>query len=314
MKYISTFREGERVSDIYLCKSKQTNKTKAGKNYYSLVLQDKTGTVDAKVWDLSGGIANFDAMDYIKVEAEVTVYQGSNQLNVRRIRLASSGEYSPEDYLPMTDKDIPEMLRQLRAMLGSISNPYLKKLGESFFVDDPAFVKDFCAHSAAKVIHHGFVGGLLEHTLSVMKLCDYFVSSYPFLNRDLLLSAALLHDVGKTRELSEFPVNDYTDDGQLMGHIVIGAMMVDERIHTIEGFPAKTESELIHCILAHHGELEYGSPKKPALAEAVALSLADNADAKLETMKETMKTAVNGDWLGYNKTFESNLRPTWTGR
>ena len=310
MKYIDTFREGERVCDIYLCKSKQVAKTKAGKSYYSLVLQDKTGTVDAKVWELNNGIAHFEALDYIMVDAEITSFQGSLQMNVRRIRVAKEGEYTPGDYLPMSEKDITEMYRQLCAMIGSLSNPFLQSLAESFFVEDKEFVKSFCEHSAAKAIHHGFVGGLLEHTLSVMKLCDYFVSVYPYLNRDLLLCAALFHDMGKTRELSLFPANDYTDDGQLLGHIVMGAMMLEERMKTIEGFPEKTGKELLHCILAHHGELEYGSPKKPALAEALALSLADNADAKLETMKEIMRGAAGCDWMGYNRFFESNLRPT----
>lgn len=310
MKYIEAMREGERVCDIYLCKSKQVAKTKAGKSYYSLVLQDKTGTLDAKVWELTNGIAHFEAMDYIMVDGEVTSFQGSLQLNVRRIRVAREGEYVPGDYLPMSQKNIPEMYRQLTAIIGTISNPHLKKLAESFFVEDKAFVKNFCDHSAAKAVHHGFVGGLLEHTLSVVKLCDYFVSVYPYLNRDLLLCAAMFHDIGKTRELSLFPENDYTDDGQLLGHIVIGTMMIGERIKTIDGFPEKTASELMHCILAHHGELEYGSPKKPALAEALALSLADNADAKLETMKEIMSGAAGGEWMGYNRFFESNLRPT----
>jgi len=310
MKYIEAFHEGERVCDIYLCKTKQVAKTKAGKSYYSLVLQDKTGSIDAKVWELNGGIAHFEALDYIMVDGEVTSYQGSLQLNVRRIRTAREGEYSPADYLPVSTKNIPEMYRQLTAIIGSLSNAYLKKLAESFFVEDKEFIKSFCDHSAAKAVHHGFVGGLLEHTLGVVKLCDYFVTMYPYLSRDLLLTAALFHDVGKTRELSLFPSNDYTDDGQLLGHIVMGVMMVEARIREIPNFPEKTASELLHCILAHHGELEYGSPKKPALAEALALSLADNSDAKLETMKEALSGALNGDWVGYNRYFESNLRPT----
>ena len=158
-------------------------------------------------------------------------------------------------------------------------NEYLRKLAAGYF-HDPEFMKAFSFHSAAKSVHHGFVGGLLEHTLSVVKMCDYFSKQYPALNRDLLLTAAMFHDIGKTKELSAFPENDYTDDGQLLGHIIIGSQMVKERIDTMPGFPKKLESELIHCILAHHGELEYGSPKKPALIEAMALNLADNADAK----------------------------------
>ena len=142
-------------------------------------------------------------------------------------------------------------------------------------------------------------------------MCDYFCKQYPVLNRDLLLTAAMFHDIGKTKELSAFPENDYTDDGQLLGHIIIGSQMVKERIDTMPGFPKKLESELIHCILAHHGELEYGSPKKPALIEAMALNLADNADAKMETMTEILRGAGdNMGWLGYNRFMETNVRRT----
>ena len=154
-----------------------------------------------------------------------------------------------------------------------------------------------------------------EATLSVVKMCDYFSKQYPALNRDLLLTAAMFHDIGKTKELSAFPENDYTDEGQLLGHIIIGVQMLEERIAAMPGFPKKLEHELIHCILAHHGELEYGSPKKPALIEALALNLADNADAKLETMTEILKGAGdNMGWLGYNRFMESNVRRTSDGQ
>ena len=190
-------------------------------------------------------------------------------------------------------------------------DPSIQKLASSYFLEDKAFVKKFCFHSAAKSVHHGFVGGLLEHTLSVIKLCDFYTKSYPALNRDLLLTAALFHDIGKVQELSAFPENDYTDDGQLLGHIVIGTMMVADRIKEIPGFPAKTAAELKHCILAHHGELEYGSPKKPALLEALALNFADNTDAKMETMLEVLKSGgENPGWLGYNRFLETNVRKT----
>ena len=203
------------------------------------------------------------------------------------------------------------MQHELVQFITSIHNEYLRKLAAGFFMNDAAFMKVFCAHSAAKSVHHGFVGGLLEHTLSVVKLCEYFCKQYPILNRDLLLTAAMFHDIGKTRELAPFPENDYTDEGQLIGHIIIGAQMVEERIVAMQGFPKKLESELIHCILAHHGELEFGSPKKPALIEALALNLADNADAKLETMTEIIKGAGdNKGWLGYNRFMESNIRRT----
>ena len=312
MKFIETCREGMHVSDVYLCKTKQIALTKNGKEYGSLNLQDKTGTVDAKIWELnSPGINEFSAMDYVFVDADVTVFQGQFQLNVKRIRRADENEYRPSDYLPVTAKDVKTMHHELVQYITTIRNENLRKLAAGFFMNDAAFIKEFCAHSAAKSVHHSFVGGLLEHTLSVVKMCDYFCKQYPALNRDLLLTAAMFHDIGKTKELSSFPENDYTDEGQLVGHIIIGAQMVTEQIRTIPGFPKKLENELIHCILAHHGELEYGSPKKPALIEALALNLADNADAKLETMSEILKGAGdNMGWLGYNRFMESNVRRT----
>lgn len=312
MKYIDTLREGMRISEVYLCKTKQIALTKSGKEYGSLVLQDKTGTVDAKIWDLgSPGISNFEAMDYVRVDADVTVFMGSNQLNIKRVRKADEGEYVPADYLPVSTKDIGTMYKELLAIIATIKNPYLRKLVDSYFVEDPAFAKAFQFHSAAKSVHHGFVGGLLEHTLSVARMCEYFSVAYPMLNHDLLLTAAIFHDIGKTKELSTFPENDYTDDGQLLGHIIIGTEMIGERIRTIPGFPDRMAAELKHCILAHHGELEYGSPKKPALLEAMALNFADNADAKLETMIEVLRGAGdNQGWLGYNRLLETNIRRT----
>ena len=312
MKYIDSLQEGMRISEVYLCKSKQIALTKTGKEYGRLMLQDKTGTVDAKIWNLnSPGVGTFEAMDYVRIDADVSVFMGANQLNIERIRRADEGEYVPENYLPVSTKNVDEMYKSLLGLIASIRNPYLKKLTESYFVEDPAFVKAFRFHSAAKSVHHGFVGGLLEHTLSVAKMCDYFAGAYPMLNRDLLLTAAIFHDIGKTQELSPFPENDYTDDGQLLGHIMIGTEMISERMRTIPGFPSRLAAELKHCILAHHGELEYGSPKKPAILEALALNFADNADAKLETMIEVLRGAGNNiGWLGYNRLLETNIRKT----
>lgn len=310
--YINTLREGMRISEIYLCKSKQISLTKNGKEYGSLVLQDKTGTVDAKIWDLNNpGIGNFEALDYIRIDADVTLFMNANQLNIKRVRRVKESEYDPADYLPVSSKDIGQMYNEVLSLIATIRNPYLHSLAKSFFVDDEEFAKAFRFHSAAKSVHHAFVGGLLEHTLGVMKLCDYFASGHQLIHRDLLLTAALFHDVGKIVELSDFPANDYTDDGQLLGHIIIGAQMVSERIKAIPGFPDRLASELRHCILAHHGELEYGSPKKPALLEALALNLADNADAKLETMSEILYDAgENQGWLGFNRFLDSNVRKT----
>ncbi len=312
MKYIKDLKEGDRVFDIYLCKHKQAAVTKNGKPYENVVLQDKTGTIDAKIWEPNNpGIGEYDALDYIEVYGDVNNFNGALQVSVKRIRVCQEGEYSPAEYLPVSSKNVDTMYQELSGLIESIENPYLKQLLESFFIKDEAFAKTFRNASAAKSVHHGFVGGLLEHTLSVTKLCDYYCSAYPILKRDLLLTAAMCHDIGKTREISAFPENDYTDDGQLLGHIVIGSQMVAEHAAQIEGFPHGLLTQVQHCILAHHGKYEFGSPKIPALIEAVALNYADDTDAKMETFKEILENnKENAGWFGYNRLFESNLRAT----
>ena len=279
MRYISGLCEGETIRNVYLCKGKRSAETRNGKPYDNLILQDKTGTLDGKVWDPnSQGIADYDEKDFIEVFGDIINYNGNLQMNIRQIRVAQEGEYNPADYMPTTEKSVDSMYEELVAYIRQISNPYL--------------------------------GGLLEHTLGVVHLCEYFASNYSILNRDLLLTSAIFHDIGKVKELSAFPDNDYTDEGQLIGHIVIGVEMIDDAIRSIPDFPEKIGNELKHCIVAHHGELEYGSPKKPALAEAMALNLADSADAKLQTLTELFKNKKGTDWLGFNRLLESNIRKT----
>lgn len=311
MRYIDSFKEGESINDVYLVKTKKSDITKTGKPYDKLVLSDKTGSVDAMIWDPnSPGIDDFDALDYILVNAVVNNYQGANQLNIKRVRKCHEGEYNPADYLPVSERDIEEMWQEFTAYIDTVKNPYLHKLLESFFVEDSNFIASFKKSSAAKSVHHGFVGGLLEHSLSVTNMCNYYAKAYPMLKRDLLISVAMLHDIGKIKELSEFPQNDYTDEGQLLGHIVMGSHFVMERMESIPDFPAKLSSEVTHCILAHHGEYEFGSPKKPALMEAVAIHFADNTDAKMETMKEAFSATTETGWLGFNRLIDSNIRKT----
>ena len=312
MKYIKDYKDGDRVFDIYLCKHKISAVTKNGKPYDTVVLQDKTGTIDAKVWDPNNaGIAEFDSLDYIEVYGDITSFQGVLQVNVKRIRKCQEGEYAPADYLPVSRFDREEMYQELLSYINGVENTYLKQLLQEFFVKDEAFISAFKQSSAAKTVHHGFVGGLLQHTLGVTKLCDYYCSTYPLLKRDLLITAAICHDMGKTREISLFPENDYTDAGQFLGHIVIGVEMIGEKVRNIPGFPEVLANELKHCILAHHGEYEFGSPKKPAIMEAMALNLADNTDAKMETFTEILESSRdNNGWLGFNRLFDSNLTGT----
>ena len=301
MQFINSLKVGDRISSIYFCKSKNSCLTKAGKPFEALNMQDKTGIIDAKIWDPnSAGIDDFDAMDYVDVSGEITEFNGALQMNIQRARKVSIEDINPGDYMPTSERGVDEMLGELKGFINSVSNEDYKKILGYFFGDSSEYMPIFKKHSAAKTVHHSFIGGLLEHTVAVTKNCEFFCTNYPFLKKDLLLTAAMLHDIGKLREIEAFPVNDYSDEGNLIGHIVVGVEMIDDAVREIGSVNKTVLLELKHCIVSHHGELEYGSPKKPALAEAIALSFADNIDAKLETIKEAL-APVSEDSLEWQK-------------
>ena len=203
MRYINTLHEGETIRTIYLCKGKRSAETRNGKPYDNLILQDKTGTLDGKVWDPnSNGIADYDEKDFVEVFGEVINYNGNLQLNIRQLRVAGKGEYNPADYMPTSEKSVDGMYEELMRYGAQVKNSYLQQVIQYYFVKDEAFIRRFKSHSAAKTVHHGFAGGLLEHTLSVVKMCEYMVGAYPILNKDLLYTAAMCHDIGKTQELT----------------------------------------------------------------------------------------------------------------
>lgn len=314
MKHISEIRESDHIREIYLCKGVSHAVTKNGKEYINASLMDKTGTIEGKIWDPSdGGISDFEKNDYVEVTADVNVWNNTKQLNIKRIRVASEGEYDPGEYLPMSPRDIGEMYDELLGLIESIGDEHYKVLLKKFFVEDEAFIKVFKSCSAAKTVHHGFVGGLLQHTLGVAKICDFLSGSYPVLNRDLLITSALCHDIAKTKEFTPFPENDYSDDGQLLGHIVMGSEMVAVCAASIDGFPHVKLTQLQHCILAHHGKYEYGSPKLPELVEAMALNFADEMDSKIEIYTELFEANADkkGQWLGNRKFLnDANVRST----
>ncbi len=316
MRYINEMREGDNITGIYLCRQKTLAQTKNGKDYENVTLADKTGSLNSKIWDPNSmGIGDFQVNDYVEVHGRISIYNGALQMSIDRARKVPEGTVDPADYVPVSSRSIDAMYQELLGHVNSVQAPYFRLLMESLFVEDQAFIRSFKSHSAAKTIHHGFVGGLLQHTLAVCDLCAFYCRAYPKLDHDLLICAALCHDIGKVRELSEFPANDYTDAGQLLGHIVMGVEILDEKIARINGFPKVKANQLRHCILAHHGEFEFGSPKKPALIEAVALNFADNTDAKLEAFTEILDNVAAGSdsgpgWLGFNRLFDSNIRPT----
>ncbi len=311
MIFIDEFKEGDIIQGVYLCKTKTGAKTKAGKDYENLVIMDKTGHIDGKIWEPdSPGIMDFDANDFIMIKGQVVLYNKSLQFKIDTARKADPGEYIEGDYVPASRFNIDDMAAEFFEIISSVKNEYLNALLNVFFVKDAAFFEKFKVASAAKSVHHGFMGGLLEHTLSVARLCSKICENYDYINRDILITSALLHDIGKTKELSAFPQNDYTDEGNLVGHIVIGYGMIREKAEGISGFPEVLAREIEHCILSHHGQLEFGSPKKPATVEAYALAMADNMDAHFEIFRESFEIKNANNWLGFNKWLDSNIRRT----
>jgi 3'-5' exoribonuclease len=310
MKYINDFKEDDRVIDHYLCKQKQSLKSRTGKTYLTLRLQDKTGMIDAKVWDLNNDIQAFDEGDFIKIDGIVLSYQNELQLKVSKIRRSLEGEFDPADHIPCTDKDVDEMYSEIEKYIKSIENPYLRSLMENILLKNTEIADQFKKHSAAKNLHHSYMGGLIEHTLNVTQICDYLSTRY-VVNRDILITTALLHDLGKLYELSSFPSNEYTDDGQLLGHIVICAELISREADKIHGFPHKLLTLIQHCVLSHHGEYEFGSPKLPQTMEAFVLHNADNLDAKLKMFQEFLDSDnTMGEWAGYSKIFGRYIRKT----
>ncbi len=310
MRYIEELREDEHVIDYYFCKQKQTLKTKAGKTYYSLKLQDKTGIIDAKIWDLNKEIKSFEENDYVKIDADVVSHQNNLQLRIVRLRKADEGEYNVTDYIPSTTKDVNAMYDTIVNYINSFEDEYIKELMLNIYTKRKDVVTSIKTHSAAKSMHHSYMGGLLEHTTNIVTICDFLAGMYD-VNRDLLLTGAMLHDIGKIHELSKFPENDYTDDGQLLGHLIIGTEIVTEEASKIEGFPHELKSLIKHCILSHHGEYEYGSPKLPQITEAVILHLVDNIDAKSKMYEDAISAdKTSGMWVGYHKMLARNIRKT----
>ena len=312
MRYLKELKENERVLEHYYCKQKNTLKTKSGRDYYSLKIQDKTAVVDAKVWELHSDIGDFDEGDVIKIDGVVLLYNGEVQIKVNRIRKSLEGEYDIGEYMPRTEKDIDELYNQLLGYIDSVSEPCLKKLLELIIVKNSDISNAITSHSAAKHMHHSYLGGLLEHTISVVEICDFISGRYKAVNRDILITVAILHDIAKIFELSPMPTNAYTDDGQMLGHIYLGAELISHECAKISDFPPQLESMLKHAILAHHGEYIFGSPKLPMTIEAFILHVADNMDAKIKVFEDivTQESQNSDPWMGYNKMLERYVRKT----
>lgn len=304
--FVSDIKDRCQVDSVFLVKDKITAMAKNGKPYLTLRLMDKTGDVEAKVWDNIDQIALiFEKDDFISVRSKATVYLGKMQLVISELKRVPDEEVALADFLPETERNIQEMVVELRELVDSLADSHLKSLLTAF-VDDPAFLAVYRTAPAAKGMHHVYLGGLLEHSLAVARLIDSIVPLYPGINRDLLVAGALLHDVGKVREMSFTRSFDYTDEGKLIGHITIGVEMIQEKIAAIDGFPRELGMLLKHMLLSHHGQYEYGSPKRPKTLEATILNYLDDLDSKINGIRTHIRKEPDNAsrWTSYHRLYD----------
>ena len=309
MKFIKDITENENFKGYYLCKKKEEKKTKNNDSYLDIILIDKTDSISSKIWNLDCIISEFSAGDVVQIEAQSELYNNKMQLKILRIRKAAKGEYDPKNYIVSSHRDIIEMKEEFNIIINSIKNINLNQLLNNIFINNPDIMKKFEEHPAAKSNHHGFFGGLIEHTISVASICDFLSNRYNGVNRDLLVTAALLHDIGKLYELNSYPEIEYTNKGKLLGHIVIGYELVSKEIGNILNFDSNLKEDLLHCILSHHGDLEFGSPVVPKTIEAIILSCADRTDAHTKQFEEMIaKIKPEEEWSGYNYIIKREIK------
>jgi len=297
---------GRSVEGIYLLSSRETRQTKAGKPFYKLRLNDRTGSVECTVWEVETMESSLKPGDLVTIVARVTEYQGKAQLEASRVSCAPRGAASPRDFLPSTYRDVEELKGFLQFHLDSVSDLHYSALLRAFF-DDPAFYECFTTAPAAKVYHHAYLGGLMEHTVGVADMCEFVGQQYGRVDRDLLLTAAILHDVGKTKELTYETSIDYTDEGQFLGHVTQGVLLVSDKAKGLTSFPDYKLQHLLHCIISHHGELEWGSPKRPKTIEALILHHVDNLDAKVKGFLEIVEGSRDATWTDLRNLFRRPL-------
>lgn len=286
-------RENQGITAFFAAGSKQVRTKKDGTRYLAVTLCDRTGTIEARVWDADDA-GDFEPGDVVKVRGQVCRYNEKLQINVDKLRRAAPSEYDLGDFVPQSTRPIDEMWKELEAWVAGFTDPDLKALLEAFLAD-PEIAAALRQAPAAKGLHHAWIGGLLEHVLSLMGICELAVRHYPGVNRDLLLTGVVLHDIGKLRELSWGTSFDYTLEGQLLGHITIGLGMIERKMDAIPGFPPAKRVLVKHLVLSHHGKYEFGSPKLPMTPEAILLHYLDDLDAKMQTVQvEFARSEANG--------------------
>jgi 3'-5' exoribonuclease len=307
--YVADLADGQAVASLFLVREKELRTSpRTGKSWLQLQLVDRSGTIPAKMWEnFEDLIVTFERDDVVQIRGRVKVYKGEKEMTIEQIVPAAEREYDLIDFLPHTKYDIETLYAQVREAVASVKSPWLARLLASI-VEDPTISPRFKRAPAAMTMHHAFLGGLLEHVASLLGLADAIATHYPELDRDLLITGVILHDIGKTEELRYSRGIDYTTHGRLLGHISIGLMMVRDRIKAISGFPPQLAVLVEHMILSHHGSLEFGSPTLPQTREAIALHFLDDIDSKMAAARQTIDGATSNEvWTDRNPALRRSL-------
>jgi 3'-5' exoribonuclease len=305
-QFVAEIKDRDSVNSVFLVKDKIMAMAKNGKPYMNLRFMDKSGEVDAKIWDNVDVLDKlFEKDDFVRVRGKASVYLNKMQVVVAEIAKVAEEEVNLADFLPESPRSIDEMKQELSAVVAAIANPHLRGLMETFLADGP-LMELYCKAPAAKGMHHVYLGGLLEHSLALVKLVKSIVPLYDGINEELLVVAALLHDVGKIHEMSYERAFDYTDAGKLLGHITIGVELVEEKIRQVEEFPRELSLLLKHMLLSHHGQYEYGSPKRPKTIEATILNYLDDMDSKINGIRAHIakETASTSRWTAHHRLYD----------
>ena len=304
--FVQDLRQGARINDVFLVGEKRVGQSTNGAPYVHLVLRDRTGSIKAVKWEAD--MSEFDRIgqgDYVEANGVVTTYKNALQIRLDQCH-KYDGEVDYSDFLPKTTKNVDEMMASVMSLVESVRHPQLRQLLDRLF-GDPSFRDAFKSAPAARSVHHAYIGGLIEHTLSVAKLCKSIASNYPNMNRDLLVAGALLHDIGKTEEIVWETSIDYTDVGHFIGHVVAGAMKVESAIREIPDFDPDLRMEFLHLMLSHHGLREFGAPVLPSTREAIALHYIEDMDAKVNMFENAVAAPGDERWTGFHSKLERNL-------
>jgi 3'-5' exoribonuclease len=313
-RFVQQMTDGDTIEEIYLISDKQLRANRNGNLYLQVELRDRTGAISARLWNASEHLfRSFEPGDFLQVKGKVQLFQGALQMILSHIDRIETEKVELADFLPHTEHDVNKLLDRLRNVLLRLGNPHLRALAECFLMDEE-FIQAFCQAPAGVRNHHAYLGGLLEHVVTLLDAAERILPLYPELDRDLLLAGVFLHDIGKVRELSYGKAFAYTDEGQLVGHLVIGVEMLDEKAAKVpdltgEPFPKELLLRLRHMILSHHGTYEFGSPRLPMTPEAIALHHLDNLDAKIHNFTREIREDRNttSTWTPFNQSLQRRL-------